>query len=192
MEHIVCLLHFSSVVTLAFWSWCQQSHQHPFSIGQNMFFISASFLTLQKVQDVFHFSFLSSPAITQGRGGGLLALKPMLLIPDDTAATPSAVSSLRSGNLSRKRRREKQSWWGLGRRLATRLKRGTENGSCQEMWRWGRAGEVRPPPTDALFCLKTLSHELGTPGHQIKCRQASLSSWVRRYVCAWTQVWLLR
>lgn len=141
----------------------------------------------------FSFQFSVFSSYHSGSGGGLLALKPMLLIPDDTAATPSAVSSLRSGNLSRKRRREKQSWWGLGRRLATRLKHGTENGSCQEMWRWGRAGEVRPPPpTDALFCLKTLSHELDTPGHQIKCRQASLSSWVRRYVCAWTQVWLLR
>lgn len=42
---------------------------------------------------------------------------------------------------------KKQSWWGLGSRLAARLKHGTENGSCQEMWRWGRAGEVHPSPS---------------------------------------------
>lgn len=39
----------------------------------------------------------------------------------------------------------KQSWWGLGGRLATKAKRSAENGSCQEMWRWRGAGEVGPP-----------------------------------------------
>lgn len=118
--------------------------QHPFIFGQNMFFISASFLSAQS-WGCFSFQFSVFTSDHSGSGGGLLALKPMLLISDDTAAAPAAVFSLRSGNLSRKRRREKQSWWGLGRRLATRLKHGTENGSCQEMWHWRRAGEVQPP-----------------------------------------------
>lgn len=137
---------YSSLLTShLFFSSCQQSHQHPFSFGQNMFFISASFLNAQS-WGCFSFQFSVFTSDHSGSGGGLLALKPMLLISDDTAAAPAAVFSLRSGNLSRKRRREKQSWWGLGRRLATRLKRGTENGSCQEMWHWRRAGEVQTTP----------------------------------------------
>lgn len=51
-----------------------------------------------------HFSVFSS--YHSGLGGGLLALNSMLLIFGDTAPTASAVSSLRSGNLSGKRRRE--------------------------------------------------------------------------------------
>lgn len=149
------------------------------------------------------FFFISHPSrYCSGSSGGLLALKPAWLIPDDTAATPSAVSSLHHSGKTwvGKRRREKQSWWRLGRRLAYEaealLKMAAVKRCDAEVDRARSRSppSPRPPPilTDGPVCLKTLSHALDTPGHQIKCRQASLSSWVRRYVCAWTQVWLLR
>lgn len=61
---------------------------------------------------------------------------------------------------------------------------------CDSKREQGRSNP--PPPTYGWVCLNTLSHALDSPGHQIKCRQASMSSWVRRCVCAWTQVWTLR
>lgn len=99
--------------------------------------------------------------------GGLLVLKPKSLIFGDTVSTPSTVSTTHSGNLSRKRRWEKQSWWGLGSRLATRLKHSTENGSCQEMWFQGRARKVQPP---------TPNLRLGLSEHFVTCVRYSWSS----------------
>lgn len=73
---------------------------------------------------------------------------------------------------------------------------GYEAAAQHRKWQLSRAvmprRSRRSPPTDGSDCLRTLSHALDPPGHQNKCRQASLSSWVRRLVCVWTQVWLLR
>lgn len=123
--------------------------------------------------------------------GGLLALKPSLLIISDTAPTPSAVSSLHFGNLSRKRRWESKAdgdlavGWRQGRCAVLKMapvKRCDAEGEAHEF----------PPSHAAVACLKTLSHALDTLGRQRKCGPASLSSWVRRYVGAGSQVWLLR
>lgn len=87
-----------------------------------------------KVGDVFFIPVLSRHR--SGSSGGLLALKPAWLIPDDTVATPSAVSSLRlSGKTwAGKRRWEKRSWWRLGRRLAYEAE--------ARYWKWQLSRDV--------------------------------------------------
>lgn len=119
----------------------------------------------------------------------LLAWKPVLLIFSDTAPTPFAVSSLCSGNLSGKRRRERGSWWGLGGRLATGVKRGAENGSCQEMWRLGGAGWTPPlPPPRSVWGLCHMCYILLAVSVNVD-RQACQVEWggmsVRELKCDW-------
>lgn len=109
-------------------------------------------------------------------------------------------------------------WWHCGdssRRLTSEfwkpeLEKAVSESKSMEAWHWAGykaapqhrkwqlSRAVMPrrssqsPLTDGSDCLRTLSHALAPPGHQNKCRQASLSSWVRWFVCVWTQVWLLR
>ncbi len=150
------------------------------SIRQNILSISASWPTAQS-SGCFSFQFSVFSRYHSGSGGGLLALKPMLLMSGDTAAAPSAVSSLRSTNLSRKRRRESKVdgdlavGWLRGR--STVLKMAAVKRCDAE----GEQARSDPPAhthmhTAALVCLRTLSHALDTPGRQSKCGPASLSS----------------
>lgn len=124
----------------------------------------------QSPKFLFGFSFLGH----SGSGGGLSALRPASLIFGDTVATPSIASPLRSGNLSWKRRQGSRSGWGPGSRLATKPD------ARHRKWQLSRAvmpkRRRRGPPTDGRDCLRTLSHALDPPGHQNKCRQASMSS----------------
>ena len=143
------------------------------------------------VQDVLHFSV--SPAVTQG-SGPLWPLWPSCSCCWSGATrgrAPSAAAAAFG-----------KTWAGKG--VAERSAGDEGGGGEARYWKWQLSKDVTlrgepasrnpppPPPTASLLRLRTLSHVLDTCGRQSKCGAASLSSWVRRQVRAWTQVWLLR
>lgn len=139
----------------------------------------------------------SLPAISQGGAEACWPSSPHSLIPGDTVAAPAP---RRSGNLSREKaagEAELMATWqaagwlrGPGALLKMAAVKRCDVEAHRARARLPLASSRHSPSplpplrSSAAVRLKTLSHAFETPGRQIKCGQARLSSGVRRYVCA--------